>query len=170
VSDPVRHSTTVAEMRAAFDRSFGAMQRPATAAAEDVLGVRVGGVPYALRLADVAGVFAGRPITPLPGEMPGLLGLAGFRGAVLPVYDLGVLLGHGGAIAPRWMFIATGRSVALAVERFEGYLRLERSAIARAEGDVSGPHVRDVARSAGTVRGIVSVSSVLEAIVSRRPS
>jgi purine-binding chemotaxis protein CheW len=81
-----------AAMRLAFDRSFAEPLRPATEAVENLLAIRIGTQAYALRLAEVAGLFADRKVTPVPGGDAALVGIAGFRGAIVPVYGLHTLL------------------------------------------------------------------------------
>ena len=48
------------ELRRAFDRSFAVapIDEQTTAAAENLLAIRVGPHPYVLRLAEVSGLFA----------------------------------------------------------------------------------------------------------------
>jgi purine-binding chemotaxis protein CheW len=77
-----------------------------------------------VRLDELGGLFVDRPITPLPSPVPQLLGVAGFRGAVVPVYDLAALLGHRRAGSPRWMVLTSGAdAVALAFDSVAGHLR-----------------------------------------------
>jgi len=44
-------------------------------------------------MAEVSGLFADKKVTRLPSPVSELSGIAGLRGAVLPVYDLAMLLG-----------------------------------------------------------------------------
>src|ERR1700760_4167096 len=96
------------ELRGDFDRSFAEPARSHDVEHAELLAVRAGGRPYALRLSQTAGLHPDRPVTPLPGPIPALLGLAGFAGTVVPVYDLAGLLGHPGATRPRWLVLAAG--------------------------------------------------------------
>src|SRR5215218_10100104 len=82
-----------AELREAFDRSFAQLATSEADVVESLLGIRIGTDPYGLRLGELSGLFADKKITRLPSPVSELLGIAGFRGAVLPVYDLGMLLG-----------------------------------------------------------------------------
>ncbi len=82
-----------AELRDAFDRVFAEAHPPAPPPSEDLLAIRIASEPYALRLTEIAGLFADRKITPVAGRVSALLGIAGFRGLIVPVYDLQVLLG-----------------------------------------------------------------------------
>lgn len=152
------------ELREAFDASFA---RPAeTAASEGValLGIRVAGVPYALRLADIAGVYADRPITRVPARARALLGIAGVRNTVIPVFDLAALLDAPPASAPRWLVVVARRSLALAFEALEGQLRGE--AIAAGERAAAGAteHVSELVRVGGELRPIISIPSLIASI------
>jgi purine-binding chemotaxis protein CheW len=157
-----------AELRRAFDRSFAEAPRSDVVRLEDLLEIRVGATPYAMRITEISGLFAGRTITPLPTTVPELLGITGFRGAVLPVYDLGALLGYPMEAKPRWLAIAAGMPVGLAFERFERHVRIRRDAIVpHGRRDSPVRHVHEVFQVQDRGRGIVSVASVLEAITSR---
>jgi len=121
----------VAELRDAFDQSFARAPSPDTGAVENLLAIRIGANPYALRLTDVSGLFADKKVTWLPSPAPELLGMAGIRGTVLPVYDLGMLLGCPRAAAPRWLVVVAATPVALAFEAFDGYLSVRAEGIER---------------------------------------
>ncbi len=115
----------LAEWRETFDRSFGEPRRQAAdETALDVLGIRIAGEPFALNLADLAGLTPAMPAAPYPAAAPGLLGLAGHQGQVFPLYDLQALIGRGAAADPRWWAIARAAPLALAFEGFDGQWRL----------------------------------------------
>ena len=158
-----------AELRHEFDRAFAEPVRLATAAPEDLLGIRVGEQPYAIRLSDIAGLHAGKKITRIPGGNVALCGVAGFRGALLPVYDLHALLGHSGTRTPRWLVIASAAPVALAFDAFTGQLRVAGDAIVPqpAHPDTPG-YARDLLRMQGSIAPILHLPSVLEAIKALR--
>jgi chemotaxis signal transduction protein len=169
-SRDLRLQQQAAELRHAFDRSFAEAPRAGIEQFESLLSVRVGPDAYAIRLTEVSGLFAGRKITRLPDAAPGCLGIAGFRGSVVPVFDLRVLLGYPTADVPRWLVAAAGAPVALAFDAFDGHLRFPREAIARADAGGVRPHVREILRTAHAVLPIVHVTSILEAITqSARP-
>jgi chemotaxis signal transduction protein len=156
------------ELREAFDRSFARASSTEAAVIESLLGIRVGMARYVLRLADVSGVFADKKITWLPGPVSELRGIAGFRGAVLPVYDLGMLLGCSRAAAPpRWLVVTAAAPIGLAFEGFDGYLSVRSDAIVRdGRAEAIEGHVREVAQ--GEVnRPIIHLPSILETIRNR---
>jgi chemotaxis signal transduction protein len=157
------------ELRRAFDRSFA--EAPVTRATEldDLLEIRVALDAYAIHLDQVTGVFADKPITSLPGSFPELLGIAGFRGAIVPVYDLRTLLGYPRGESQRWLILTAGETrIALAFDLFEGHTRVARTAIAEEDaGETQRHHVREVVRTATHVRPIVHLPSILEVIRKR---
>ena len=156
------------ELRRNFDRNFAEPPRSRETVALDLLAIRLGGEPYALHLAAVTGLFADKKLTRLPQAVSEFLGIAGFRGSVVPVYDLRVLLGCAGCAAPRWLIVAAESPVALAFDGFDGHLRLAQEGIARQERvDAARPHVRELARVDGLPRPIVDLASILAAIRER---
>ena len=103
MSDEPRNIDRRAEdLRRSFDQSFETASNGETALQENFLAIRMAEDPYAVRLSEISGLFLDKVITPLPGSVSGLLGVAAFRGAMMPVYDLRVLLGYLGGGSPRW--------------------------------------------------------------------
>jgi chemotaxis signal transduction protein len=152
-----------AELRDAFDAAFARLPEAADDQRERLIGVRIGGEPHALRLAEIAGVFADRAITAVPSRSPALLGIAGVRASIVPVFDLGALVGYPARGAKlRWLVIAARQRVGFAFDVFDGYFALARSEIVRArEGST---HVTEVARVGDQLRPIVLLDSVIAAL------
>jgi purine-binding chemotaxis protein CheW len=160
----------IAELRRAFDRSFAEASESGVTPLEDLLEITIGATPYALRIAELSGLFADVRMTPLPTPVPELIGIAGFRGSVLPVYDLAAILGFPRARNPRWLAIAAARPVGLAFEQFDRHQRILRNDIVpQSAGSRPLRHVREMFPSGERIRAIVCVASVLEAITSRVP-
>ena len=90
---PSRLAVRAEALRSAFDRSFAEPAHFDTTPMADLLAFHAGSQAYALHLSEIAGLFADKKITRLPGRTAALLGIAGFRGAIVPVYDLSALLG-----------------------------------------------------------------------------
>jgi chemotaxis signal transduction protein len=162
----VRAEVLRREFDEGFARAVGADDQPL----EDLLAIRVSGDPYALRLAECAGLFVDRKVTPLPTTVPWLLGLAGFRATLVPVYDLRALLGYPRGETPRWM-VSTAREAvaALAFDAFEAHVRVERAALV-ADDAPAQRHTPRLARLPGGARPLLSVPSLLEAIEARARS
>jgi purine-binding chemotaxis protein CheW len=164
-----RVSERAAELRREFDRAFAEPFRPGTTAREDLLGMRAGAQAYAIRLCEIAGLHAGKKITRVPGSDTALCGIAGFRGALLPVYDLQALLGHSSAETPRWLVIAAAAPIALAFEAFEGHLRASRDEIVPQSVRPEVPrYARELVRTKNFIGPILHLPFVLEAIKALR--
>jgi purine-binding chemotaxis protein CheW len=164
VSEAIRLARRVEELRRAFDQTFAEPAFGDAVPRVDVLAVEVGGDPYALRLAECAGLYADRPITPVPGPVPELLGLAGFRGALVPIYDLRALLGYPPGGVPRWIVALAGASsVGLAFDRFETFVRAPTEVFSASE-EPGRRFVTQVARVAGATRPVLHLPSILDAI------
>jgi purine-binding chemotaxis protein CheW len=159
-----------AELRLTFDRTFAEPVRLDTTLKEDLLAIRVGLQACAMRLSEVAGLFADRKITPVPGGHAALRGIAGFRGTIVPVYDLQSLLGDSSSETLRWLVIAAAAPVALAFAGFDGQLRVSRDAIVSEPSRPGTPgHAREIVRTENFVGPIVSLAAVLDSIKTQRP-
>jgi chemotaxis signal transduction protein len=151
----------VERLRDEFDRSFAEPVRDHDAENVELLAVRAGGRAYAIRLAQTCGLHPDRPVTPLPGPLAALLGLAGFAGTVVPIYDLAALLGHPVTGRPRWLVLAAGSPpLGLAFHELDGHVRVEAGAIvAEAAGNDRGGSLRGMVTLPGGIRPIVDVPS-----------
>jgi chemotaxis signal transduction protein len=156
----------VAALRAEFDRGFAAPPAPARAAAESVLVIVVGGEQFLLRLGEIAGLFVDRRIVPVPSASTTLLGITGVRGAILPVFGLGGLLGYPPSETnPRWLAVAASAPVALAFDRLDRHLEIARRAIVpRADAARAHGHIREAALVEPDTLSIVDLPSVAAAI------
>lgn len=151
----------LAALRREFDDAFARAPAPAAAAAQPMLAIRVGGHPYALRLAQIAGLHADRHVTALPSALPALLGVSGFRGQIAPVYDLAVLLGYPAAAAPRWLVLVRGaqpQPLALAFERFDCHFLAAPEQVLAAAGAAA----RDCVRGAVAQGGEAGARALIE--------
>ena len=151
----------LAGLRDDFDRSFAEPSRQHDVKHAELLAVRAGLRAYALRLSQASGVHSDRPVTPLPGPQAALLGVAGFNGAIVPVYDLAALLGHPVPERPRWLVLATGSPpLALAFHDLDGHVRVP---VATIVDETDGHAGRDVLRGMvplpGGTRPIVDLPS-----------
>jgi len=156
----------IAELRNAFDQAFAATPETETAAVENLVAVRLANDPFAIRISEISGLFADKTVVALPSSAPALLGVAGFRGFIVPVYSLPALLGYAVEGAVRWLVLAGGeRRVGLAFDCFEGHLHVPKSAIAADEkGERQRRFVKEIIRAPDGARPLVHVASVIEAI------
>lgn len=152
--------STATELRQAFDRSFALPPPQAAQELEDLLAISVAGDSYAIRLAEIAGIVAGRTVIAVPATTSHLLGLAGIRGEIVPVFGLASILGYRLALdAPRWVILCAGaETIALAFGDLEGYLRIPKSSLY--ENEKLGSTRRHVSRVASTATGVRAVISV----------
>ncbi len=154
--------TRASQWREAFDQSFARAPEDGTVDLQDFLAIRAGDGSYALRLAEVAGLQTLSSFTPCPSRRAELLGLSTFRGNVLPVYDLRVLLGAGGGQqAPAWWVAVKDAHLGLAFDVFERHLRLPTTTIARADEGDERLYTGETLRCDGQLRPIVSINSIL---------
>lgn len=121
---PVQSGSRAAKMRAEFDAAFSRPPIDSQIELTDVLALRIGDEPCVLRLSDIAEVIAHPALTPVPTEVPALIGLTARRGSPVAAYDLALLLGRA-PVAPRWLVLAAAEpGVGLAFEHFDGYQRI----------------------------------------------
>jgi purine-binding chemotaxis protein CheW len=153
-----------ASLREAFDRSFSEPLQSEAAPAEEMLGIRLDTEAYALRLSEISGLFADRKVVPLPGTATAQLGIAGFRSEIVPVYDLQVLLGHPSIGSTRWLVLAAAAPVAFAFAAQEGRLSVPLDAIVDQSDGLPGGYVHQFVRMPDSVRRVIDLSSVLNAI------
>jgi purine-binding chemotaxis protein CheW len=147
-------------LRRAFDDAFAVEAGAGVAQADDLLAIRLREDPHLLRLADVGRLLRVGTLLRYPSSAPAWLGLAGVAGGVVPVYDLGVLLGYPPGEPPAWIAVCGAEPVALAFDGFDGQVRQVRE---DATGDVpAAASRRDVLRVAGEPRPVVDVSAVIE--------
>ena len=156
-----------AELAHSFDASFA--RAPETAAREqiDVLAIRLGNAPHALRLAQLAGLYARRALAPLPSTVPEFLGLVSLRAAIVPVYDLASLLGRPAQQGARWLVLAAAAPVALAFDTLDGYRRLAPEAIVTGPDEPGAERGPELASVDGELRPMVDLRAVLERIAAR---
>ena len=156
-----------AQLRADFDRGFAQAVAEAAPAHTDFLALRIDDELHAVRLSEVSQLLPLTALTPLPGPLPALLGLVGLRGAVVPVYDLCLLLGGRASGSPHWLLLVQGEPpLALAFDGFEGHLRLPSTAHLRGAEGEQRRHVRELLNVGGSTRPVVSLASLRESIAS----
>jgi purine-binding chemotaxis protein CheW len=173
---PDRLPERLAELRRTFDRSFAVLPPPLSDT-DNLLAIRVAGDPHAIRLTEVSALFADHTTTALPCSLPELRGVAGFRGAIVAVYDLATLLGYPWSAAPRWLLLTAGTpAVALAFDTLDGHLRVASDAMAAVDAAVAADHGRrayvgQVVRTPEGVWSVLDLPAIRAAIAARsRPA
>jgi chemotaxis signal transduction protein len=152
------------ELRTEFDSSFTDPVRPHDEDHIELLAIRAGGRPYALRLSQTSGLYPDRPVTALPGPLPSLLGVAGFGGGILPVYDLAALLGRPAADRPRWLLLAAGTPpLAFAFGELDGHVRVAADTIITERHEGAGC-LRGMVPLPGGTRPIVDLAAARAAV------
>ncbi|UXH77349.1 chemotaxis protein CheW [Roseateles amylovorans] len=152
------------QWREAFDRSFAEpRQTGEDGDTMDVLGIRIAGAPFAVNLADLAGLMPAMTPAPYPASAPGLLGLIGHQGQVLPLYDLQALIGLGAAPAMRWWAVTRAAALAIAFEGFDGQWRLTRQDRLQ-QTDAAGTGL--AVRCGGHLRPLIELTGLVARIAS----
>jgi chemotaxis signal transduction protein len=163
---------TAAGLRRHFDESFAAAPASATQPLEDFLAIRVGSDPFVFRLSEIAGLHVGVKIVPVPSPAVQLLGIVGIRGVMAPIYDLAALLRYPLSVNSRWFVIARApQPIGFAFEAFESHLLVSRASLTDggdedAGTSATGP-LRGMVRTAGALRPIIHLASMLEMIGDR---
>ena len=167
----------VLALRQEFDRSFAQAPRLEREPLEGLLAIRLGGDPYALRVSEIGGIHTDRRIMPLPSPAPELLGVAGLRGQIAPVYDLAALLGYARASAPRWLILLRSAPqqpcMALAFDTFERHFSVSVRHIVSGSGaraastGAAQAHLTDVVSTDEVVRPIIALQSLYQEVQAR---
>ena len=153
-------------LRRAFDHSFAAPPPCGVAEHQSLIVIRVAGETLVLRAGDITGIARRKRLVPLLSRSPELLGLAGIRGVLVPVFNLAAILALptcGGE--PGWFALAMRETpIALAFDEFEGQVEVERTCLYDDQTAPARPHVRQLVRIGPVVRPVIEVPSILEAI------
>ena len=156
----------VEELRRLFDASFALAPATSNKTSVDLLAIRAGDTPYAIRLREISGIFLDTTIEPVPSQHPQLLGMAAFRGAFLPVFDLRTILGQKLDEPPRWtLLVGAPTRLALAFDHFDGHLRIPDDAVASPQGPpAAAEHTREIVETGTGVLPVLHMPSVLATI------
>lgn len=157
-------------LRREFDAAFAAPPRPPNRDVVSLLGVPIARHAYALRIHGLARLEVARRIVPVPGRSPALLGLAGLRGQLMPVFSLTVLLGHPrDAQAPRWFAVQGGEApVALALESCSGFQSVPRADVSPVEDPaLRARHITEAARVGPSHWWIIDLASLLQDLAAK---
>jgi chemotaxis signal transduction protein len=161
---------TAATLRRHFDEAFAAPAASMAEALEHLLAIRVGSDPFALRLSEIAGLYVGVKVVPVPSPVSQLLGIVGIRGMMVPIYDMAALLRYPLEANSRWFVLARApHPVGFAFDTFESHLQVSQASLAGSNGEGPGTggtvqHMRGTVRAAGALRPIIHLASMLEII------
>jgi purine-binding chemotaxis protein CheW len=151
------------DLRRTFDLSFAAPATVHQTGLTVLLLVRLGERRLAVLLEDVASLLPGRRIVPLPAAPRELLGLAGYRGRLVPVFSLRGLLGMEEGPLPGALLLARHQElIAFGVDGFEASFRLKPGDLPSGSSLVSGPLRGAVDAGSGPVPLLDLHSVVLE--------
>lgn len=171
MSDLSPITQTVSELRNTFDRSYSLPpSSPGTEQIENMLAVRLSGNPYAIRVTEITGLASDKKTVAIPSPIAELLGVAGIRGSLIPIYSLAALLGYTRDMGPaRWLALCgTGDEIGLGFSDLEGYIRVPVAQVyAAGQENMTREYVQDVARVGGMVRPVISITSLVEMIKRR---
>jgi purine-binding chemotaxis protein CheW len=168
MSDLIPNTNMAAKLRAAFDRTYAtpALSRE-TSQSEDLLAIRLAGNAYAVKVNEISGLAKERKIISLPSAIPELLGVAGIRGELVPVYSLATLMGvNRGSEEDRWLVLCgVDEPIGLAFPEFEGYLQVPFAHLyAASQENMTSGHIKEVVRTADLIRSVLSIPSIVEMI------
>jgi chemotaxis signal transduction protein len=171
MDDRSRLTTRAAALRSRFDLAFAEPAQLDITPMVDLLAVRVGVDVFGIRLCEIAGLYVGKKVTRVPGGDAALIGIAGFRGTIHPVYGFATLLGRPAEVTPRWLVIAAAAPVALAFDGFERHVRVASDTIRPRDVNAKDHlYARDFAPVLQVVRPILHLPSILDAIKAQRPA
>ena len=167
MTSPSLIDTKLLALREAFDQSFAEAVGGERPEQLDFLAVRIAGDPYALRLSEIQSLHASRRVVAAPSQLPELLGLAGFRGILTPVYDLAQLLGYGAEPSAKWLVVAQHASpIALAFGGFESHLRVTLDRVSMPEAGTTGA-IRGAVQHGSGALPLLHLPSLVEGIAQR---
>lgn len=153
------------ELRRAFDQSFAAPAGRPSESLLSLIAIQVGGEAVAIRADQITGIARCRQIVPLPSRIPESLGITGIRGVLVPVFSLAALLGKTRGEECSWMALTQPEApVALAFDEFESQLEVRRTSCYEDESTGQRRHVRQLVRVGASIRPVIDIPSVLEAI------
>ncbi len=161
----------VSHLRREFDRTFSLPMAKQRGAPHNFLACRVGNEGLAISLAELTGLQRRGKVVPFRGAVPGLLGVAGIRSRLIPIYQLSALLGlpPSGRPEPWWAVCGDAEPVGLAFDGFEGYVQATAEDV-KPRPDAHGPcaaFLREVLATAGAVRPILHLPSLIDSIRTR---
>jgi chemotaxis signal transduction protein len=170
VSELAPRGVTARALREEFDVAFAAAPREARRDLVALLAIRAGGQALAARVLETAGLMLARKIVPVPSRRPELLGIAGLRGAIVPIYSLARLLGEKEpAPHQRWILLAgTSDRVGFAFGELDGHLLVPAADLHEAAGGGGADGLTaEIAELSGGPLPVLGIPLLLRTITAR---
>lgn len=158
-----------AELRQQFDRSFAEPLAPSAPVTTDFIAIGLGPDILALRVSEIEALRADITLVPVPSPIPEFMGLAGLRGKLTPVYDLGVLLGYPPTTG-RWLALVENRSVAFAFDSYREHFRIEAGTGIAGRSGGRGRYINSIAQRGDQAWPIIDLVSLVAALRQRAAS
>lgn len=152
------------EMRRAFDQTFASAPSLEAADLISLFAIRLSGERFVLRMDQIHGIARSRPIVPVSSRISELMGIAGMRGALVPVFSLAALLGLPRTEECAWLAIIQGDSpMALAFDALERRMEIRRTSLYE-DASPARRHVRQVAQLGNEACAVIDVPSLVAVI------
>jgi purine-binding chemotaxis protein CheW len=141
---------TLERLRRDFDEAFTRPRGEVAAPGERLLSLALGEERFVMAVADLAGLVPAPRSVPLPGAPRALVGLAGLRGELVPIYDLAALLGLASGGPPTWLALyEPAQPIAFGFDTLLGHLVAPAENLRPPTALVGGPPVRGILRMPG---------------------
>ncbi len=169
VSRLTSEAEVLRDLRASFDQSFAARPSPDEEARVRLIMIRCGDQMFAIQADQIIGLAKSKRIVPVPSRIPELLGIAGIRGVLVPVFDLARYVGLESRAEGLHRLVLTQRDqpIVLAFDDFEGQVDVAKDAIFSEEQSVERGPGRVLARIGNTVCPLIDVAQIVEALRKR---
>jgi chemotaxis signal transduction protein len=166
LTDSLQFEQRARELRLAFDSAFAKPAKLAEPDFEELLLISIAGDRYALRLHEVSAIRESPTIVEVPSDAPGLLGIAGVHGNVVPVFRLAHLLGYtpSGETLPWLVVCGSDDAVAFAFDGFESFVRAPRSALRSSEAEPGRKFLTEFFSTPNGPRPVVALTEVIATI------
>ena len=154
------------ELRREFDSAFAAPRAVRSSDVDKLVILQVGSLWVACRVVEVTRFESLRSVIPLSGGAPGLIGIAGLRGKVVPVFGLAAILGIGAAEAAPWVAICgEADPIGLAFDRLDRFVIVRRSDVcAVGDGNRLSSHTTGLVRIGSVSHDVLDLPAILSAI------
>ncbi len=163
-------TASVQTLAQSFDQGFAQPLGATRHAPLNYLACRVGTESLVICLTELSGLQRRGKIVPLRSSVPGLLGVAGLRSRLMPVYRTSILLGLTPAAQPeKWIAVCGSEDpIGLALDEFEGYLQAAAADLSpRGNLDGACPHLRELLVTGDRTRPVIALHSLLQMIRER---